>query len=179
MPVVHLSPSASRNNKDPADSRLPPSQISLVAMGNALQNLATLHYTRRLYNGKFVPNHALPPATDRFNPDDSIHVLKPASTSGKDADKAKDQVTPLGARVFGTYTFMAGIIRFYACYDLSNPLLYKLAIWTHIIAAAHFTSEMFVYKTMKFSGPQGFPFAAAYGGLCWMLMQYSHYVQGN
>ncbi|KAK0636501.1 hypothetical protein B0T17DRAFT_613222 [Bombardia bombarda] len=151
--------------------------VSIVAMGNALQNLATLHFTRRIYNGKFVPNHALPAATEKYNPEDSTAVLKPASATGKNAEKAKDQVTPLAARVFGTYTFMAGIIRFYACYRLDDPALYQLAIWTHVIAGVHFTSEMLVYKTIKFSGPQGFPFAAAYGGTIWMLLQYGHYVQ--
>ncbi|KAL2258409.1 hypothetical protein VTK26DRAFT_8289 [Humicola hyalothermophila] len=151
--------------------------VSIVAMGNALQNYATLHYTRRIYNGRFVPNHSLPPATERYNPEDSTQVVKPASSTGKDSEKAKDQVSPLAARLFGTYTFMAGIIRFYASYQLENPGMYQLALWTHIIAAVHFTTEMAVFKTIRFSGPQAFPFAAAYGGIAWMLLQYSHYVQ--
>lgn len=146
-------------------------------MGNALQNYATLHYTRRIYNGRFVPNHALPPATDKYDPADSTNVLKPASSTGKDAEKAKDQVTPLAARLFGTYTFMAGVIRLYACYQLENPGMYQLGIWTHVIAGVHFTSELLVQKTINFSGPQVFPFMAAYGGTIWMLLQYNHYVQ--
>jgi hypothetical protein len=55
--------------------------------------------------------------------------------------------------------------------------MYQLAIWTHVIAAVHFTSEMLVLKTINFSGPQTFPFLAAYGGTAWMLLQYNHYVQ--
>lgn len=148
-----------------------------MAVGNSLQNYVTLHYTRRLYNGRFVPNHSLPPATDRYNPEDSTNVVKPASATGKDSEKARDQVSPLAARLFGTYTFIAGIIRLYACYQLENPAMYQLAIWTHVIAAVHFTTEMLVFKTMKLSGPQVFPFAAAYGGAIWMLLQYKHYVQ--
>ncbi|KAK3294360.1 uncharacterized protein B0H64DRAFT_185349 [Chaetomium fimeti] len=151
--------------------------ISVVAMGNALQNYATLHYTRRIYNGRFVTNHSLPPATGRYNPEDSTSIVKPASSTGKDSEKAKDQVSPLAARVFGTYTFVAGIIRFYACYQLENPGMYQLAMWTHIIASIHFTTEMLVFKTIRFSGPQVFPFLAGYGGAIWMLMQYNHYVQ--
>ncbi|KAK4110925.1 hypothetical protein N656DRAFT_799644 [Canariomyces notabilis] len=151
--------------------------ISIVSMGNALQNYATLHYTRRIYNGRFVPNHSLPPASEHYNPEDSTAVVKPASPTGKDSEKAKDQVSPLAARLFGTYTFVAGLIRFYACYQLENPAMYQLAIWTHVIAAIHFTSEMLVFKTVRFSGPQAFPFAAAYGGTIWMLLQYKHYVQ--
>ncbi|KAJ4289439.1 ergosterol biosynthesis protein [Collariella sp. IMI 366227] len=151
--------------------------VSVVAMGNALQNYATLHYTRRIYNGLFVPNHALPPRTERFNPEDSTSIVKPASSTGKDAEKAKDQVSPLAARLFGTYTFMAGIIRFYASYELENRGMYQLAIWTHVIAAVHFTSELLAFKTLRFSGPQIFPFLAAYGGIIWMALQYNHYVQ--
>ncbi|KAK1768128.1 hypothetical protein QBC33DRAFT_536325 [Phialemonium atrogriseum] len=150
--------------------------VSVVAVANALQNLATLHYTRRTYNGRFVRNQSLPKATTSSNPDDSVAKLVPATPGSKDADKAQDQVSPLAARLFGTYTFMAGVIRFYACYDLANPSLYQLAIWTHLIAAGHFTSEMLVFKTIRFTGPQAFPFAAAYGGSLWMIMQYGHYV---
>lgn len=146
-------------------------------MGNALQNYATLHYTRRIYNGRFVPNHSLPAAAAGYNPEDSTAVVKPASQTGKDSVKAKDQVSPLAARLFGTYTFIAGIIRLYSSYQLENAGMYHLAIWTHVIAAVHFTSEMLVYKTVKFSGPQAFPFLAAYGGIVWMALQYNHYVQ--
>ena len=124
-----------------------------------------------------MPNHALPPATDRFNPEDSTAVLKPASSTGKDAEKAKDQVTPLAARLMGIYTSLAGIIRIYASSRPEDPALYQLAIWTHVVAGLHFTSETLVYKTIRFSGPQIFPFLASYGGTAWMLLQWSHYVQ--
>lgn len=147
----------------------PPQQVSVIAMGNALQNLTTLHYTRRIYNAKFVPNHG--------EPEDSTAVLKPASATGKDAEKGKDQVTPLAARLMGIYTFCAGLIRFYASYRVEDPSLYQLSIWTHVIAAAHFTSEMFIFKTIKFSGPQALPFMFAYGGSLWMFLQWDHYVQ--
>lgn len=124
-----------------------------------------------------MPNHDLPPRTARFNPEDSTAVLKPASSTGKDAEKAKDQVTPLAARLMGIYTSLAGIIRIYASYNLSDPSLYQLALWTHIVAGLHFTSELLIFKTIRFSGPQIFPFLAAYGGTIWMVMQWGHYVQ--
>lgn len=153
------------------------SQIGVVAIGNAFQNLTTLHYTRRLYNGTFVPNHNLPPRSERFNPEDSIDVLKPASATGKDSEKAKDQITPLAARLMGMYTLLAGVIRIYASYRIDDPGFYQLCILTHVVAALHFTSELLVYKTLKFTGPQAFPFAAAYGGTLWMVLQWAHYVQ--
>lgn len=139
-------------------------------MGNTFQSFSTLAYTNRIYNGLFVPNPRLPST--------SMQSLTPASS--KDAEKAKGQVTPLAGRLFGVYTFMAGLIRFYAAYEIENPRLYQLAIWTHIIAAAHFTSEALIYGGINsstiFGGPPAFPFLAAYGGLFWMLSQYSNYV---
>ncbi|KAK4210176.1 hypothetical protein QBC37DRAFT_390670 [Rhypophila decipiens] len=151
--------------------------IGLVAIGNSAQNYFTLHYTRRIYNGRFVTNHSLPSQTERFDPEDSTSKLKPASSTGKDSEKARDQVTPLAARLFGTYTFMAGVVRMIACYQLENKGMYWLGIWTHVIAAVHFTSEWLGYGTIRFTGPQGFSFAAAYGGMLWMGMQYHYYVQ--
>jgi hypothetical protein len=141
-------------------------------MGNALQNLKTLHYTRRIYNGKFVPNNNLPKASASFNPDDSVHkvVPVPAGRTGSDL------VTPLAARLFGTYTFAVGLIRFYAAYGIENRFLYQLGIWTHVIAAAHFTSEMLIYKSVRFGWEHSFPFFASYIGTIWMVSQYNHYV---
>ncbi|KAL1872771.1 hypothetical protein VTK73DRAFT_1377 [Phialemonium thermophilum] len=152
--------------------------ISIVSIGNSLQNLATLHYTRRIYNGKFVKNTSRSAsASSAADPEDSTAKVVPA-TPGKDDAKAEDQVSPLAARLFGTYTFMAGLIRFYASYDLGNRSLYQLALWTHVIAAVHFTSEMLAFKTIRFSGPQIFPFLAGYGGAVWMILQYKNYVVG-
>ncbi|RKU48868.1 hypothetical protein DL546_008157 [Coniochaeta pulveracea] len=148
--------------------------VSVAAIGNALQNLSTLHYTRRIYNGKFVPNPSAPAKSTGSDPEDSVHKLVPA-----DPYKAagKDQVTPLAARLFGTYTFAVGLIRLYAAYAPEHWALYQLGIWTHVIAAAHFTSELLVYKSIRFSGPQVFPFIASYVGTVWMVSQYGHYVQ--
>lgn len=147
-----------------------------MATGNALQNLTTLHYSRRLYNGTFVPNASLPKASANFNPEDSVTKLVPVEPSSKDAEKAKDQMTPLAARLFGIYTLMAGIVRFYASYRVEDPSLYQLAIWTHVIAVVHFTTELLVFKSMRFSGPQVFPLLAGYTGSVWMILQYGHYV---
>lgn len=82
----------------------------------------------------------------------------------------------MAARLFGTYTFCVGLIRLYAAYGIENRLLYQLGIWTYVVAAGHFTSEMLVYKTIRFSGPQIFPFLTAYAGMAWMFTQYNNYV---
>ena len=110
------------------------------------------------------------------SPEDSIHKLISASTTGKDTEKAQDQVTPLAARVFGTWTMLAGFIRMYAAHDIGNRALYQLALITHVVAAFHFISELTVYKTLRLTGPQLFPLVAGTGGSIWMGLQYGHYV---
>lgn len=155
--------------------------VSVTAIGNAAQNFATLHYTRRIYKGLFVPNPALTRgqaavATTRSNPEDSIHKLVPASSTGKDVEKANDQMTPLAARLFAAWTFITGVIRLYAAYDVSNPVLYQLSLLTHIVAASHFLSELLIFKTCPPSGPLVFPIIAGSTGSIWMALQYAHYV---
>jgi len=154
------------------------SQVGAVAVGNSLQNLVTLHYTRRIYNGVFVPNAALSrtSASADFNPDDSVSKLVPASSTGKDVEKARDQVTPLAARLFGVWTLMNGLIRLYTAYEVHSRALYHLSVLTHVAALTHFTSELLVYRTMRLTGPQFFPLLAGWGGAIWMILQYGHYV---
>jgi len=152
-------------------------KFGAVAVGNSFQNLVTLHYTRRLYNGVFVQNTASrTSATSDVNPDDSVRKLVPASSTGKDVEKARDQVTPLAARLFGVWTLMNGFIRLYTAYDVHSRALYHLSILAHLGAAIHFTSELLVYKTMRWTGPQFFPLFAGWSGAVWMILQYGHYV---
>ena len=146
-------------------------------MGNSLQNYVTLHYTRRIYNGRFVPNNSLPKASATYNPDDSVQKLLPApSSTGKDAEKARDQLTPLAARLFGNWTFIAGLIRLYAAYNVSDPALYQLSLVTHLLAATHYSGELFVFKTVRPGWEHLFPLGAGFGGAIWMALQYQHYV---
>ncbi len=138
----------------------------------------TLHYTRRIYNGLFVPSPSLsrPPASADIDPEDSVNKLVPASSTGKDVEKARDQVTPLAARLFAVWTLVTGVIRVYAAYDIGNRSLYQLGFMTHVVAATHFTSELLAFGTLRLTGPQYFPLIVGSGGSIWMALQYSHYV---
>ncbi|CAK7268043.1 ergosterol biosynthesis protein [Sporothrix epigloea] len=156
--------------------------VGIVSVCNSLQNLTTLHYTRRIYNNLFVPNPALlledaGSSKSKRNPADSVRKLVLASTSGSDASKAQDQVTPLAARLFGSWTMLAGFIRMYAAHDVNNRALYELALITHVVAAAHFISELMLFQTLRLTGPQLFPLLVGTGGSIWMALQYTHYVQ--
>ncbi|OAQ98191.1 hypothetical protein LLEC1_06114, partial [Akanthomyces lecanii] len=54
--------------------------LSVVSIGNSLQAYLTLHFSRRVYNGRFVPNPALlgKPSTDGRDPEDRTDKLVPA-----------------------------------------------------------------------------------------------------
>ncbi|RCI09837.1 hypothetical protein L249_3999 [Ophiocordyceps polyrhachis-furcata BCC 54312] len=149
--------------------------LSIVSVGNSTQAYMTLHFTRRVYNGRFVLNTRLPPKSASFEPDDAVDKLVPsASNTG-----TSDQVTPLAGRLFGTWTLITCIIRCYAAYNLHLGPVYDIAIWTYVVALAHFASELFVYRTMTLGLPQVFPFALASGALIWMPMVRNHYVESG
>ncbi|KAI1382699.1 transmembrane domain-containing protein [Hypoxylon trugodes] len=150
---------------------------SIIAFGNALQNYVTLHFSRRLYNGQFVPNPSLPPKSAAFNPEDSTRKLVPASSvSNPKEARTQDQVTPLAARLFGTYTVVSAIVRIYAAYNLHLAPIYHITIWTYVVALAHFGTEFAVFKT-AYMGPVASTFAFATAGIIWMTSQYSFYVE--
>ncbi|EQL00858.1 transmembrane domain-containing protein [Ophiocordyceps sinensis CO18] len=150
--------------------------LSVVSIGNSLQAYATLHLSRRVYNGRFVRNRALPPASPAFDPDDSIDKLVPAAAG--DA-RASDQVTPLAGRLFGTWTLITCIVRCYAAYNLHIGPVYDIAIWTYVVALGHFASELFVFRSMNLGLPQLFPLTLASCALIWMPMVRDYYVEGN
>ncbi|KAI0017237.1 transmembrane domain-containing protein [Xylariomycetidae sp. FL0641] len=152
--------------------------LSVIAVGNSLQNYLTLHYSRRLYNGQFVPNASLPPKTADYNPDDSTQKLVPVSSTNTKEGRSQDQVTPLAARLFGTYTLISAIVRIYASYNLHLAPLYNIAIWTYVVALFHFASEWAVFRTAKLGPPVFFPFFFASVGIVWMVTQYNFYVEG-
>lgn len=130
-----------------------------------------MHYTRRIYNGLFFPNASAGA--------DSTAKLIPATPSRATKDKPtpNDQVTPLAARLFGVYTVLAGVVRVYGAYRVHDPVLYQLCLFTHVLAATHFTSEILVFKTIRLGWEHAFPLTAGFGGSIWMALQYSHYVK--
>ncbi|PKS07386.1 hypothetical protein jhhlp_005988 [Lomentospora prolificans] len=147
--------------------------LSIISIGNSAQNLITLHYTRRVYNSRFVRNQKLPPASQGFDPEDSVNKLVLA-TNSKDGS---DQVTPLAARCFGTWTLITSIVRLYAAYNLHLGPIYDIAIWTYVVALGHFASELLVFKSMTLGKPQIFPLIFATTALIWMPSVRDHYVQ--
>ncbi|KAL9637728.1 MAG: hypothetical protein Q9204_001760 [Flavoplaca sp. TL-2023a] len=86
-------------------------------------------------------------------------------------------VTPLHARTFGTYTALASIIRLYAAYNITNPMLYQLAIWTYIVALGHFYSEWLVFGTARWGKGLAGPVIISVSSLAWMVIEWGVYVR--
>ncbi|CRK44886.1 hypothetical protein BN1723_006342 [Verticillium longisporum] len=138
--------------------------------------LLTLHYTRRIYCNRFVTNTSLAPKSALRDPEDSVHKLVLA-TNRAAAGNATDQVTPLAARLFATWTLLAAVVRMYAAYHLEHAHMYDLVLWTYVVALGHFLSEMLVFKTVKFGAPSVSPLIVATTAMIWMPMQRGYYVQ--
>jgi len=86
------------------------------------------------------------------------------------------QTTPLSARTFGTWTALSSIIRLYAAYHVSNPQVYQLALYSYVIAWAHFMSEWLIFRTARLGAGLAGPLAVATTSLVWMVSQREFYV---
>ncbi|KAL8651770.1 MAG: hypothetical protein Q9226_004557 [Calogaya cf. arnoldii] len=86
-------------------------------------------------------------------------------------------VTPLHARTFGTYTALASIIRLYAAYNITDPMLYQLALWTYVVALGHFYSEWLVFGTARWGKGLAGPVVISVSSLTWMVVQWGAYIR--
>ena len=91
--------------------------------------------------------------------------------------RADRQITALPSRIFGTYTLVSAIIRLYAAYNIENPQLYQLAIFTYAIAWSHFISEWLIFETAAWGRAIAGPMFISTGSLLWMFLQWRYYVQ--
>ncbi|KAI9336330.1 hypothetical protein BDR26DRAFT_864922 [Obelidium mucronatum] len=87
------------------------------------------------------------------------------------------EATSLAARQMGLWTFTSALIRVYAAYNLSNPAVYQLCMWTYGLACFAFLGEVFIHKTAPLSSPGVWPaliFSSC--GLTYMALYYDSYV---
>ncbi|KAE9369789.1 hypothetical protein N431DRAFT_345217 [Stipitochalara longipes BDJ] len=84
---------------------------------------------------------------------------------------ASSQVTHLSIHTFGIWTFLSGLVRLYAAYNISSPQFYALVTWAYVASCIHYGSEALVYRTMKV-GMFGtlMSFVVDGGGLIWLLL---------
>ncbi|KKF93740.1 Ergosterol biosynthetic protein 28 [Ceratocystis platani] len=159
----------------PAKGYLPYYMLSVLRPKITFPNPAAPFVVRhrRMYNGRFVKNPKLGKATATFNPEDSVDKLVPAHAG----QEGIDQMTPVAARCFATWTFLTSIVRCYVSYHLSFGPMYDLGIWTYVVALSHFTLELGYFKTMKLGAPQLLPFMFASTGIAWMIYVRDFYVE--
>ncbi|KAK7044240.1 ergosterol biosynthesis protein [Paramarasmius palmivorus] len=86
-------------------------------------------------------------------------------------------VNPLQARTFAIWTLTTSIIRGYAAYNIHLKPIYDIALLSYLLAFAHFTSEVLIFRSVKFTPPLIAPMLVATSSLTWMIMQYDFYVE--
>ena len=74
---------------------------------------------------------------------------------------------------------LSSIIRMYAAYNISDPLVYHLTLWTFVLALAHFLSEWLLFGTATMGRGLIGPMCVATGSLVWMLVQWEFYSMGG
>ncbi|OAX81746.1 hypothetical protein ACJ72_03903, partial [Emergomyces africanus] len=80
------------------------------------------------------------------------------------------------SRTFGTWTFISAVVRGYAAFNINEPHMYDLAMWTFGTAFAHFVSEWLIFGSAKAKGRFVSPLCVASGTLVWMATQRSSYL---
>ncbi|GME72303.1 unnamed protein product [Ambrosiozyma monospora] len=89
-----------------------------------------------------------------------------------------EQVTPLSARTFGTWTLISALIRLYTSYCINERNVYNICILSYCIALWHFGSEWLYYKTVKFDKGLAGPLIVSTLSITWMLTQRDFYTAG-
>ncbi|KAK1927897.1 hypothetical protein DB88DRAFT_507957 [Papiliotrema laurentii] len=87
----------------------------------------------------------------------------------------QQQVSRLTCRLFGLYTGIVSVIRFYAAYNITNQPVYDLALIAHAFALWHFTTEMVAFGSVKVNRASISPFIVATTGIVWMWSQRAFY----
>ncbi|KAI4152832.1 MAG: hypothetical protein L6R39_001727 [Caloplaca ligustica] len=93
-----------------------------------------------------------------------------------DGPAASTEVTPFASRLFGSWSFLSGLVRLYAAYNIRSKHLYSLALCTYLIVLCTFAGEVLVYRTMKVGKGLASPLLVATTSVVWMLAQWSFYV---
>jgi len=126
--------------------------ISVVSILNSVQCYATLHFNKQIYSG-------------------------PGESPNGKAYPYASAVTKLSSRTFGTWTFLTSMVRLYAAYNIDNPAIYQLALWTYGVAWFHFMSEWLYFRTANMGKGLFFPVLVANSSLVWMWLQRGYYIQ--
>lgn len=105
----------------------------------------------------------------------SVQTYFNTSLTRKVYENKPEQVSPLSARTFGTWTLVSCIIRLYGAFYVNETHIFQLTFISYAIALFHFGSELIVYNTCRLS--KGFmgPLIVSTTSLIWMYYQKEFY----
>lgn len=103
-------------------------------------------------------------------------LLMPLGLTRRIYSQQPQQVTQLTSHVFAAWTLLSAVLRYQCAYNMSNGVVYDLTFWSYVIAAAHFVSEIVVFKSIKFPGPVISTFCVAITSIFWMIHERDFYV---
>lgn len=106
----------------------------------------------------------------------SVQTYQDLSLTKRVYEKDPNQVSPLSARTFGTWTLITSIVRFYGAYHLNVKEVYQLTQFTFVIAAWHFLSEWLYFGTCKLGKGLSGPLIVSSSSLIWMYLQKDFYL---
>jgi hypothetical protein len=150
-------------------------QSAAAAFYSSVQAYRSPQLTRWIYNEVFIPDVSLVRPAPSSNTYDGSPKLIPVRGSDEHSADVMDKIAALAGRLFGTYTFIAGLLRGYGAYCIEDRVAYQLALWGYIVAAVHFTSETIIFKAIRSTTPPVSPLIVSYSGVLWMVLQYRHY----
>lgn len=88
-----------------------------------------------------------------------------------------NEITGLGVRTFGTWTFITSLVRLYGAYYLvGNKQIYELCFLTFLVAFLHFNTEWLVFKNCRFDKGFAGPFFVSTISMTWMIFQRDFYL---
>lgn len=105
------------------------------------------------------------------------YIASPKASLGQFSGPAAPPPNGLLARVYGVKNIYTSLIRLYAAYNISNPQVYDLAIFTICGVLFLYGGEVFVYKTSRMK-EMWFTFLLSCPGLVWMITQRAWYTSG-
>lgn len=89
--------------------------------------------------------------------------------------KAPSKINSLSCRLFGTWTFVACIIRLYGSLFYYEEHIYQLTFISYVVALLHFGSELVLFRSCALD--KGFmgPLIVSTTSLAWMYLQKEFY----
>eukprot|EP00128_Syssomonas_multiformis_P017515 Colp12_sorted_trinity150504_noHs@15960 len=98
-------------------------------------------------------------------------ILKSSYLHGNLFTVSEANITDLTARMFGSWTFLAGLLRLYCAADINSKSTYQVTMWSFALVFAEFAAEVFLYNTAALTPGIVLPFIISGGSFLWMAAE--------